>query len=162
VTASTIFAWLMSLAFLLDASSPPLPIRRPSTHALAIANAVASTDKPQFWAAVLDVWAAFESGYGPTTIAGGCPGVPVGTPCKRDDGAESCGPWMVACSRVPRTATLAEQAKIALDVMRASFDACPEHPFGIYAGGKCQKYRVVDFRVARIRAELAVPLEVAP
>jgi len=104
------------------------------------------------------VWGAYESGNGPSTIAGGCPGVPVGTPCRRDQGARYCSPWMILCSRVPTSATLLDQARIAIAIFKESALACPDFPFGQYSGFGCHRSTLVDLRVAAIRREAATPI----
>jgi hypothetical protein len=159
-----IFMWLLALPSLLDGYDHGAPIRRHEVNALAIANATVETDSPKFWAAVLDVWSAYESGNGDARVAGGCPGVPIGTTCRRDQGARYCSPWMIACARVPSSATLLDEARIAIAVFKESASVCPDFPFGQYAGVGCHRWSVVDLRVAAIRREHAVPFpnEVQP
>ena len=154
--AARLLVWLMALPVLHDGHGADIP--RPEREALVIANAAAETEQPQFWAGILDVFAAYESGYGPATIAGGCPGVPVGVPCKREQGARYCGAWMTECRRVPHGATLLDEARVAIAMMRESFSACPEHPFGQFAGVGCRAHPLTDFRAAAVRREMAVSL----
>ena len=158
LTAATLIRWLLAMPLLLDGYTHGAPIPRHERNVFAIANVVVGESDPKFWAVVLDVWGAYESGNGDANIAGGCPGVRVGTPCRRDQGAHYCGPWMVECSRVPRGATLVDEARIAIREFKASALACPEFPFGVYSGVGCRRWSVVDLRLAAIRREHASPM----
>lgn len=149
---------LLALAPLLDGSAAHGPIPRLEPVVRAIATVSAETEAPATWAARLDVWAAYETAYGAglgADVAGGCPGVRVGTPCARDRGAIYCGPWMTECRRVPRGATLEDEARIAITMFRESFATCPAHPYAIYSTGRCVSSGLVDFRLFHVRRELA-------
>lgn len=159
MSAVDLFRWLMALAPCLDGYTHGLPIARRVPNAQAIARQSVTTEDPKRWAALLDVWGAYESGNADASAAGGCPGVPIGTLCKREHGARYCSPWMISCERVPVGSTLDDEARIAIAVFRESAAACPSHPFGFYAGVGCHAWRVVDLRVDLIRRELSVPLQ---
>ena len=150
MSAATIFAWLLALPSLLDGYTRGAPIRRHDVNTLAIANASIETDSPKFWAAVLDVWSAYESGNGDAHIAGGCPGVPVGTPCRRDQGARYCSPWMIACARVPSSATLLDEARIAIAVLQRVRERVSRFFLsGSMRASVVTVWAVVDLRVGR-------------
>lgn len=165
-TAAALLSWLMSLPALHDGNGADIP--RHDRVATVIANVAAQTDRPQFWASILDVWAAYESGYGDATAAGGCPGVPIGVLCPRSHGARYCGPWMTECRRVPLAATLGDQARIAITMMRESFVACPDFPFAQYdgfvsrGGVDCRFHALDAFRRDAVRREMAIALEGEP
>lgn len=147
--ACHVFAWLVSLPYLTNGG----PIVRPLEAAAAIAEAVAGEPDPARWAAALDVFAAHETGYG-ATIAGGCPGVPNGTPCTRAQGATCCGAWATECRRTPASWGFAEQARLALTMFHEHAAWCPRWPFAGYVGGRCKHYDLVDFRMRLIDTEL--------
>lgn len=151
--ASALAAWLIAQPVLHDGNGAPIPRLEPVVEAIAIA--AAETCEPAWWAALLDVWAAYESGY--RDIGGGCPGTPIGVACPRDR-APYVSPWMLSRGRVPRGATIVDDARIAIVMFRESFVACPAHPYSFFAAGDCQHHRVVDFRMQFVRAELAVPM----
>lgn len=157
MTASALIAWLLAMPPLLDGYTHGAPIPRHERNVFAIANVAVGEDDPKFWAVVLDVWGAYESGNGDASIAGGCPGVRVGTPCRREQGARYCGPWMVACSRVPVGSTLVDEARIAIREFKASALACPEFPFGQYSGVGCHAHPLVSARLVAIRREHSFP-----
>lgn len=147
----------MTLAPCLDGYTHGFPIARHVPTAHAIVAASLDTDDPKRWAAILDVWGAYESGNADADAAGGCPGVPIGTLCKRSQGARYCGPWMVSCDRVPIGATLVDHARIAIQRFKESARYCPAFPFGIYSGVGCHAWSVVDLRVDVIRREMSAP-----
>lgn len=147
---------------LLDGYTHGAAIARHERNVFAIANAAISESDPKFWAVVLDVWGAHESGNGDANIGGGCPGVRVGTPCRREQHARYCGPWMVECARVPVGSTLLDEARIAIREFKNSALACPEFPFGQYSGVGCHRWSVVDLRLAEIRREYASPFPTEP
>jgi hypothetical protein len=156
--AAPIITWLLALPLWLDGYTHGAPIARHERNVFAIANAAIETERPKFWAALLDVWGAYESGNADANVGGGCPGVHVGTPCRRDQGARYCGPWMVTCSRVPAGSTLLDEARIAIRMFRESALACPSFPFGQYAGVGCRQWDVVDLRLALVRRAHSIPL----
>lgn len=158
-----VFAWLLGLPLLPDRTPLHLPIPRREAFARAVATAAAESSAPQYWASVLDVFGTYETaGAIDPSVAGDCPGVPQGTFCKREQGAKTCGPFMVLCSLVPVGSTLVETARIAIRVLERSATACPTFPFGMYAGGQCQSYEVTTFRLGKIREELTHPLPDVP
>lgn len=130
-------------------------IARDVDSANAIAIAAADTRDPKRTAAKLDVFDALETHYGPADVAGGCPGVRPGTPCKREQHARYCSPWMILCSRVPVGATLVECARIAIDVLEESRAFCPAFPFGRYIGVGCHSSPLADMRAALIDREVS-------
>lgn len=149
--ACRVFAWLTPLTPVFDHTEMHLPILRKPEVTWAIADAVSEESDPGFWAGVLDVWGALETAY--SDIGGACPGVEPGTPCPREQ-AQTCGVWMTLCSRTPRD--LVGQARVALQMFHESERACPSFPFGLYAGGECRAYDVVDDRLRHVRAELGL------
>ena len=160
--ACKVLAWLVSLPLITNGA----PIERNFAVATSIANAVASSciygDRCDVAtrAAILDVWGAFETGY--QDIGGACPGVDAGVACDKAH-AVTCGPFMTECKRARRTDDLDGEAWLALDMFDESFQACgakarAEHDeviaFGLYAGGKCDAFGVVRFRLRWVRKEL--------
>src|SRR5208337_1487070 len=127
MSSAALFVWLMT-------RQPVHAIPRRADTVDAIAEAASLRRAPRYWAAVLDVMSACETGNAGPDAAGGCPGVPLGKLCRREDGARYCGPWMVRCELVPVGSTLREQAKIALRLLEASARWCPAHPLALYAG----------------------------
>jgi len=121
----------------------------------AISLAASHTPAPRYWAAVLDVWGFGETGRADELAAGGCPGVPIGVLCSREQGARYCSPWMVRCELVPVGSGLVEQAAIALETFKASAAACPSHPFGRFAGVGCHASTLVNRRNAAVARALA-------
>jgi hypothetical protein len=130
----------------------------------AIADAVEGELEDYRWAATLDIMAAYETGYRPD-ICGGCPGIPNGTACTREQGAESCGAWATERGRTPRGSTIRDQARIALTMLKESESWCPTHPLAMYAGighrtpdgvwhPECRAIPLTDFRLRQINREL--------
>lgn len=156
--AHALVAFLLGLAPLRDGHGDPIPRRADVIE--AIGGASAETEDPKRFAVYLDVTAAFETGY--RDIGGGCPGTPIGVACDRAR-ARYVSPWMLSAGRVRRGATLLDEARVAIAMMRESFVACPAQPWSFFASGDCAPHAVVDFRLRFIRAELAEPMpEIAP
>ena len=153
--AAALVAWLIAQPVLLDGHGAPIPRRAEVVDAIAVA--AAETCSPKWWAALLDVWAAYESGY--RDIGGGCDGVAIGTACDRAR-AKYVSPWMLSRGRVPRDATIVDEARVAIAMFRESFAACPAHPYSFFAAGDCREHRVVDFRLQFVRRELAQPIAI--
>src|SRR5208337_2443403 len=130
MSSAALFVWLMT-------RQPVHAIPRRADTVDAIAEAASLRRAPKYWAAVLDVWSALETSNAGADAAGGCPGVPIGHLCRRDQGARYCTPWMLLCSRVPITATLREMAVLALTMFDESRAACPAFPFGRFVGVGC-------------------------
>jgi hypothetical protein len=130
------------------------PIARRRELATTIADVSITKRDPMRWAARLDVFAAFETRYAGVDAAGGCPGVRIGTLCRRDDGARYCSPWMIRCELVPVGATLLEQTRIAIKLLEESRVACPAHPYSRFVGVRCGRSAIEDFRIAAIEQEL--------
>jgi hypothetical protein len=152
--------WLLTRPYLQNGG----PIVRTPEAIDAIVDAVDGELEDYRWAATLDIMSADETGYRPD-ICGGCPGVPNGTPCTREQGAESCGAWATERGRTPRGATMAEQASIALTMLKESESWCPTHPLAMYAGlghrtpdgvwhPACHASALTDFRLKQINREL--------
>lgn len=148
--ACRVFAWLVSLTPLADHTEMHLPIARKPAVMAAIALAVASESDPAHYAAVLDVWGAYETGYR-DDIAGGCPGVEPGTSCPRELSA-TAGAWMTLTWRTPRD--VEGQARVALAMFHESERACPDFAFAIYASGQCRHLDLVDDRLRHVDEEL--------
>jgi len=146
VTAFAVLAWLWALA-------PVANIPRSIDVAIAISRAAADTNEPKRWAARLDVFAAFETHYGDANVAGGCPGVRSGTPCKREQGAHYCSPFMILCSRIPIGSTLEEEARIAIIIFEESRAVCPSHPLGRFVGVGCRASELAARRQSWIDRE---------
>lgn len=143
--AVELLAWLWT--------RPPLSSPRRVNTAIAIAEAASETESPQWFAAVLDVWAAGESRYSDdAAISGGCAGVAIGTPCS---GGMYVGPWMVQRALVPSHATLVDEARIVIGLFRESARECAAWPFGLYSGFGCHQAALVDARVLLVVRELA-------
>lgn len=159
-----IVAWLAPMPFITNGA----PVTRPIEIVWATANAIAKRcierddaracdwSRPAAW---LDVWGAFETGY--QDIGGACPNTEPGTPCSKKH-AVTCGPWMTDCNR-KRDPGLEGEAVLALDMMFESVDACGKLArqkgdeviaFGLYAGGACEAYGVVRFRLRWVAKEL--------
>lgn len=160
MNAAILCQWLLALAPLLDGYTHGLPIRRKPALMIVIADVANRTPNPKWWAGVLDVWAAHETGYGDADAAGGCPNVPIGTLCKRSEGAKYCTPWMIECARVPVNATLHEMAEIALKYFGQSQRACPQFPFSMYSGFGCARAKLVDARMNEVSREFLTPAAV--
>lgn len=171
IAAGILARAILAMALLRDGNGAPIPRHEEWTRTVANVAIVATspvlpgfsdTDRARFWMVLLDVWGAYESGYGGATFAGGCPGVPNGTPCRRDQGARYCGPWGQSCNRVPRGSTLSDLARIAIRVFGESFAMCPEFPLSIYSAGDCRRHRLVDWRLTFVRREYATPFPSEP
>ncbi|HEY1956730.1 MAG TPA: hypothetical protein VGH28_14015 [Polyangiaceae bacterium] len=165
LSKASLVAGLLGLAMLHDGTALHAPIARLADVVDAIASAALRTEDPARWAAILDVWGGYETAYGGglgALAAGGCPGTPIGTLCSRDRGAKFCGPWMTSCGRVPRGATLEDEAAIAIAMFRESFAACAAFPFSFYAAGDCASHDVVTFRIPIVAAETAALAGVSP
>jgi hypothetical protein len=161
VTAFAILRWLWSLGYLGASNSPPMPRDLNITIAASVAAAEES-DHPKRWAAELDVFARFETGY--RDVAGDCPGLPPGSPlCTRELGARSCGPWQTPCRETPQSMSLEDKARLALRHMKTSALACPKAPLSIYATGVCAEHSpAMAFRMSKIRSLLLVPMSTDP
>lgn len=148
MTPADLLVWLMTRQ---EVRSIP---RRADTVA-AIAVAAAPRHRPKYWASVLDVWSALETRNAGVDAAGGCPGVPIGHLCRRDQGARYCSPWMLLCSRVPVGATLLDMARLALTMFDESRAACHTFPFGRFVGVGCHPSTLVNVRLTLVEHEAA-------
>lgn len=152
MTITQILAWLLVVPLILDGHRWPIP--RPISAAAIIAKVAAETEDPKFFAALLDVQAAKESGYR-ADAAGDCPGMRAGDPkCTRALGAKSCGAYQTPCAETPENAEA--QTRLALAYIRRSYAACPAHPLSVYGTGRCDT-RWGDDRVALARAAANTP-----
>ena len=153
MNAAVLTAWLVSQATVLDFNGHPIP--RPQKAVDVIVTAALGTGAPYLFAAWLDVLAAHESGYKPS-LAGDCPGMKAGSLlCTRERGAHACGAWQGLCASLPASATVTDQAKLAVkDLMRA-IDGCPNHPLWMYAAGHCSSTRTAVLYEADVARELA-------
>jgi hypothetical protein len=154
-------AWLTSRPLHRNAGRP---IDRTAEVVDAIVNVVEGEIEDYRWAATLDTMAAYETGYRPD-ICGGCPGIANGTPCTREQGAESCGAWATEVGRTSRSATVTDQARVALKMLKESESWCPTHPLAMYGGvghrtpdgvwhPECRAHTLTDFRLKQINREL--------
>ena len=154
MTAGALLLWLLALPPVLDGNGHPIP--RPRAAADVIAVVAIGTDQPLTYAALLDTFAAKESGYRPSA-AGDCPGMRAGSLlCTRELGAKSCGAWQTPCGITPKLPM--GQAQLALTTLQRSMATCPEHPLSLYGTGRCKAWPGGDARMAIVRAALLIPV----
>lgn len=153
MTRSALIAWILALPTVNH-------VPRPVEFAIELASFCIQTDAPTGWAALLDTFAALESGYN-STRAGDCDGLPPGSPkCRRfhPDGkrwAHSCGYWQTPCPQTPDDP--AGQFVLAVKLFTISGVGCPEHPLALYAKGVCVPWKNGEWRERIIARALLTP-----
>lgn len=132
VAVSSLKAWVVaaSLAFA-HVAEPKNPVPRPMSAGLAeaiaseaIANPLFnSAEGPQWTAAILVVFGFRESSYRPSAVG---------------DGGRSCGVFQTPCKATP-LGDVTRQARIAIQIMKRSIEAVPDHPLALYCGGSVER-----------------------
>lgn len=77
----------------------------------------------------------------------------------RGDSGKSCGLYQTPCARTTLRDP-AQQTRLALQILRQSFTACPDFPLAVYASGSCANpagRRISTERLADVRS-LVTPL----